>query len=148
MPEQTQISILSCFSNQLLKRMQEQGSEHRSLIFMLNTVFGKNVLKVFTETVLHWTGTVHTNYLLSYGLFFVYAFVYFHAGHDANITLFCFYFLFLYIPFSFCLCVIFYFNCLLETIIIHHHIFLFLIFWYIFIYTYLYSYTCIYWFWS
>ena len=72
---------------------------------MLNTVFGKYVLKVFTETVLHWTGTVHTNYLLSYGLFFVYAFVYFHAGHDANITLVLFlFFISVYTPFFLFMC--------------------------------------------
>ena len=36
-------------SNQLLKRMQKQGSKHRSIIFMLNKRIGKhyNVFNVF-----------------------------------------------------------------------------------------------------
>ena len=39
-------------SNLLLKRMQKHGSKHRSIISILNKIFGKNftVLKVFSDT--------------------------------------------------------------------------------------------------
>ena len=79
------INVFVTLSNCLLKRIQEKGSKHRSMISMLNKIFGKDstIFSVFADTAanfikpssLPWNRTIHIHVYLLQNLFLLFAFL-------------------------------------------------------------------------
>ena len=97
-------------STRLLERMQKQASKHRSIIFLLNKVFGKhfnvfnvladmasNVVKIFAML---WVRAIHMHVFLLHSLFLLFVFL--------TVCLFdCCCFLFVWLSCCYCFSVIY-----------------------------------------
>ena len=79
------INTFLTLSNCLWKRMQKQGSKHRSIIYMLSKIFGKNftVFNVFADRAanfiqsfsLPWIRTIHIHVCLLHNRFVLFVYL-------------------------------------------------------------------------
>ena len=55
------INTFTTLSNRLLKRMKKQGRKHRSIISMLNKIFGKQfaIINIFADAVANFSKFFH-----------------------------------------------------------------------------------------